>query len=95
MKKDPTIINMLYKLKHEVLFNEVHLANYWDGDYCAIGFELESKLMYVNTFNYLNEIDEKYDYDLEITENKKSKTIKAERGVNYQQLKEDFIAFFS
>lgn len=94
MQKDPTIINLINRLKCEALFDKIHLADYWDGDYCAIGFEFKNKLMYVNTFNYLTESNEKYDYDLEITEHEESITIKEVRGVSYQQLKMGFLEFF-
>jgi len=94
MEKDATIIKLLSKLELDVFFEEIRLVDYWEADYCAIGFEFKNKLMYVNTFNYLAESNEKYDYDLEITEHEESITIKEVRGVSYQQLKVAFLEFF-
>ena len=84
MKKDKTIIDFIRRLKLNTNFVSLEIVDYWEADLCAIGIKKGDKLVYVSTYNYLDEEIKKYDYDLELkagwNENK-IEVVKSERGV--------------
>ncbi len=68
MEKDITILKLIERLKLAINFNEVEVVDYWETDFCAIGLIKENKLIYISTFNYLENQELTYDVDLEITD---------------------------
>jgi hypothetical protein len=53
MEKDPSIFQMLVRLSVE-LKNGFEIADFWDGDLCAIGIlrrNTNVRLVYISTFN--------------------------------------------
>ena len=70
MKKDETIIQLIKKLDVIIKYNSIEIVDYWDADLCAIGLKKENRLVYISTYNYLNNKTIKYDIDLELADSK-------------------------
>ena len=74
MEKDKTIIKLLQRLKLTIDFTSLEIVDYWEIDLCAIGIRKGNKLVYISTFNYVEDDEVRYDFDLEIIdENDKEK----------------------
>lgn len=89
MEKDITILKFIERLKLIINFTLIKIVDYWDADLCAIGFTKGNKLVYISTFNYAENSELMYDFDLEIIdENDKEKisVIKVGRNVSEDEL---------
>lgn len=89
MKKDITILNFIERLKLIVNFTLLKVVDYWEADLCAIGLMRGNKLVYISTFNYAENEEVMYDFDLEIIdENDKENfcVIKVCRNVTEDEL---------
>jgi DNA-binding MltR family transcriptional regulator len=73
MKKDKTIIDLFQRLKIVSNFSLLHTVDYWDADLCALGLQRDDKLVYISTFNYIDNEIIKYDYDFEIIDKNEDK----------------------
>jgi hypothetical protein len=67
VEKDRSITDLLERLRSSVGFNQLEMVDFWEGDRCAIGFRKENRIVYVSTYNYVDEKTARYDYDLELT----------------------------
>ncbi|HEY1056812.1 MAG TPA: hypothetical protein VGE24_16820 [Emticicia sp.] len=65
IEKHHTIINLTNRLKVLFDFSTVEFVNYWDADLCTIGLRQNEQLIYINTFNYIEEAIPRFDYVLE------------------------------
>jgi hypothetical protein len=89
MEKDRTILKFIEKLKLTVNFNLLKVVDYWEADLCAIGLTKEDRLVYISTFNYIENEELMYDFDLEIineNDNGKISVIKVGRNVSEDEL---------
>lgn len=89
MEKDITILKLIERLKLTINFNLVEVVDYWEADLCAIGLIKENKLIYISTFNYLENQELMYDVDLEvIDENNKERinVVRVGRNVSEMEL---------
>jgi|SRR6218665_84063 len=84
MRKDKTIINLIDRLKLIIDFALLEVVDYWDADLCAIGLKKENRLIYISSFNYVENKVLRFDFDLEVineVEQEKNEIIKKGRGV--------------
>ncbi|WP_126974486.1 hypothetical protein [Gynurincola endophyticus] len=65
MEKDITILKLIESLKLIINFSLLKVVDYWEADLCAIGLMKGNKLVYISTFNYAQNEDLMYDFDLE------------------------------
>jgi hypothetical protein len=89
MEKDITIIKLIEKLKLIINFALIEVVDYWEADLCAIGLRKRDRLVYISTFNHVENNEVGYDFDLEIIdENNKNKAnvIKVRRNVSEVEL---------
>jgi hypothetical protein len=89
MKKDKTILDFVDRLKVNPTLTGLTLVDNWPSDLCAIGIQKGDKLVYISTFNFIDESDIKYDYDLEHidkSDNSNIIVVKEGRGVTEQHL---------
>lgn len=89
MEKDLTILKLIERLKLIINFTLLEIVDYWDSDLCAIGILKENKLVYISTYNYIENEELMYDFDLEvIDENDKEKfdVIRVGRNVSEAEL---------
>ena len=63
MEKDKSILDFINKLRLITNFTLVEIVDYWDADLCAVGIQKGHRLVYINTFNYIDSQIIKYDYD--------------------------------
>ena len=66
MKKDETIIKFIERLKLVLNFTLLEIVDYWEADLCAVGLKNGNRLVYISTFNYVEEDEPAYDFDLEL-----------------------------
>ncbi len=66
MEKDLTILKLIERLKLIINFTLLEVVDYWEADLCAIGIKKENKVVYISTFNYVENEELMYDFDLEI-----------------------------
>lgn len=98
MEKDITIIGLLDRLKLIIDFSQLQIVDYWEADLCAIGLKDRNRLIYISTFNYLEEKELKYDFDFEILEKGKNqlmKVVKEGRSVSEKELIKEIKLFLS
>jgi len=99
MKKDKTILLLIDKLKLLENFKLVEIVDYWDGDLCAIGIRRKNKLVYISTFNSVNEDVVVYDYDLEFINNElkldKIDVVKRGRGISENETLREVQSFLN
>lgn len=89
MEKDITILKLIERLKLIINFSLLKVVDYWKADLCAIGLTKGNKLVYISTFNYAENEELTYDFDLEIIdENDKEKisVVKIGRNVSEDEL---------
>jgi len=87
MEKDKTIMALIARLKLSINFALVEIVDYWEPDLCAIGVKRKDKLVYVSTYNYINEKLILYDYDLElVSDNNQIRVVKESRRVSEDNL---------
>ena len=65
MKKDKTILKLIEKLRAKINFTQLEIVDYWEADRCAIGFKKENRLVYISTYNYVENNKSIYDFDFE------------------------------
>lgn len=74
MKKDITILKFIERLQLIINISLLEVVDYWEADLCAIGLIKGNKLVYISTFNNVENAELMYDFDLEIIhENDKGK----------------------
>lgn len=66
MDKDITILEFIERLKLIINFTLLEVVDYWEADLCAIGLIRGNKLVYISTFNNVENEESMYDFDLEI-----------------------------
>lgn len=96
MEKDITVLKFIEKLKLIINFTLLEVVDYWEADLCAIGLIKGNKLVYISTFNYIENEELMYDFDFEIIdENDKEKIsiIKAGRNVSEDELVNEIKVF--
>lgn len=69
INKDITILKLIKKIKNLKNSDLIEIVDYWDADLCAIGLKKENRLIYISTFNYIENNPLFYDFDLEIISN--------------------------
>ena len=87
MEKDKTIIDFIEKVSEDAALNDVEVVDYWDSDLCAVGFKKGNKLVYVSTYNYIDNEEVLYDYIIEL--NKKDgdySVLKEKTGVQEKEV---------
>lgn len=96
MRKDITILSFIEKLKLVINFTLVDVVDYWEADLCAIGLRRDNRLVYISTFNYVDDNKGNYDFDLEITEGNrlgKLDIVKTGRNVSEAELIDEIKLF--
>ena len=84
--KDTTIIMFITKLKTIISFDSIEIVDYWDADICAIGLKKDNKLVYISTYNYVNDKIIRYDFDFEIVDGINNKTTSiVKNGINISE----------
>ena len=89
MEKDITIQKLIERLKLIINFDLIEVVDYWEADLCAIGLIRENKVVYISTFNYSENEDLMYDFDLEIIDEddkRKFKIVRVGRNVSEAEL---------
>ncbi|MDJ1471702.1 hypothetical protein [Xanthocytophaga flava] len=98
MQKDKSILELMKKLDSHLKANSLKIVDYWKADLCAIGLRKENRLIYISTYNYLNNDNMRYDFDLELlinTNTPKSQIIKEGRAVNETKLITEICSFLA
>lgn len=96
MEKDKTIIQLIGRLKLVISFTLLEIVDYWEMDLCAIGLKKENRLVYISTFNYIQNKKIMYDFDLEIIEDNNSEkfnVVKIVRNVSENELVKEIKLF--
>jgi hypothetical protein len=96
INKDQSINNLLNKLRSIPILCELEIVDNWEADLCAIGLKRNDKMVYVSTFNYVDQIPILYDYDLELLNSKQGfvyNVIKESRGITEKGLLEEINSF--
>lgn len=89
MEKDITIQKLIERLRLIINFDLIEVVDYWEADLCAIGLIRENKVVYISTFNYSENEDLMYDFDLEIIDEddkRKFKIVRVGRNVSEAEL---------
>ena len=84
--KDITIENFLKNLKTALDTSQVEVIDLWEADTCAIGIKKKNKMIYISTYNYIENKLIRYDFDFEIINKNKLEVIKERRGVTEKEL---------
>lgn len=98
MEKDITILKFIERLKLIINFNLIEVVDYWEADLCAIGLIKENKLVYISTFDNVENEELMYDFDLEvIDENDKGKfdVIRVGRNISEAELVSEIKLFLN
>ncbi|WP_313982616.1 hypothetical protein [Xanthocytophaga flavus] len=98
MQKDKSILELMKKLDPQLKANSLKIVDYWEADLCAIGLKKENRLIYISTYNYLNNDNMRYDFDLELlinTNTPKSQIIKEGRAVSETELITEICSFLA
>ena len=91
--KDITIENFLKNLKNALDTSQVEVIDLWEADTCAIGVKRENKMIYISTYNYIENESIRYDFDFEIINENKLEVIKERRNITEKELLNE-IKFF-
>ena len=97
MEKDRTIVELIERLKLLINFALIEIVDYWDADLCAIGLKKGDKVVYISTFNSIENEELNYDFDLEkIVEKDKEKieVMRVGRNVSEAELVREINLFF-
>lgn len=89
MEKDITILDFIERLRLRINFNAIKIVDFWESDLCSIGIMKENKLIYISTFNYVNDEKLMYDFDLEILDkddNENINVVKEGRNIGEEEL---------
>jgi len=89
MEKDKTIIELIERLRLHINFRLLEIVDHWEADLCAIGLMKENRLVYISTFNYTENEELMFDFDLEIVdENDREKfnVVRSVRNVSEAEL---------
>lgn len=98
MEKDKTILELIERLKLIINFNLLEIVDYWEADLCAIALKRENKLVYISTFNYIENKGMNYDFDLEIIDVnhiEKLNVVRTGRNVTEDQLVDEIKLFLA
>jgi hypothetical protein len=96
INKNQSINDLLNKLKPLPIFRGLEIVDNWEADLCAIGLKRNDKMIYISTFNYVDQVPTLYDYDLELLDHKQElmyNVIKESRGVTEKELIEEINLF--
>jgi hypothetical protein len=66
MDKDITILKLLDQLDILMHKYSIRYIDLWEVDLCAIGLVKGDRLMYISTYNYVNNAEIRYDIEVEI-----------------------------
>ena len=91
--KDITIENFLKNLKNALDTSQVEVIDLWEADTCAIGIKRENKMIYISTYNYIENESIRYDFDFEIINKNKLEVIKERGGVTERELLDEINIF--
>lgn len=97
MEKDITILKLIEKLKLVINFTLIEVVDYWEADLCAVGLKNGNKLVYISTYNYTENEDVRYDFELEIidqTNKEKINVIGFGRNISEAELVNEIKLFF-
>jgi hypothetical protein len=89
MEKDITILKFIERLKLIINFTLLEVVDYWEADLCAIGLLRGNKLVYISTFNNVENEESMYDFDLEIideSDKEKFDVVKVGRNISEAEL---------
>lgn len=84
MEKDIIILKFIERLKLIINFILFEVVDYWVVDFCVVGLIKGNKLVYILIFNYVENEELMYDFDLEIideNDKEKFKVIREGRNV--------------
>lgn len=98
MEKDITILDFIERLRLKINFNAIKIVDFWESDLCSIGIMKENKLIYISTFNYVNDKKLMYDFDLEILDkddNEKINVVKEGRNIGEEELIHEIKVFLN
>ena len=84
--KDVTIVNFINILRKTFDISQVEVIDLWEADTCAIGIKKKNKMIYISTYNYIENKLIRYDFDFEIINKNKLEVIKERRGVTEKEL---------
>jgi hypothetical protein len=96
MGKDITVIKLIERLKLIIDFTLLEIVDYWEADLCAIGLRKGNRLVYISTFNHVENNELNYDVDLEIVDDnhkEKFNVIKEGRNVSEKALVDEVKLF--
>lgn len=91
--KDITIENFLKNLKNALDTSQIEVIDLWEADTCAIGIKRENKMIYISTYNYIENESIRYDFDFEIINKNKLEVIKERGGVTERELLDEINIF--
>lgn len=97
MNKHKSIIKLIEILNNSIDSNAYEVIDFWEGDLCAIGLKKGSKLVYISTYNYINQKKLRYDFDFELINDEKPiplDVIKEVRGCDIDELINHLRSFF-
>lgn len=98
MEKDITILNFIERLRFRINFSAIKIVDFWESDLCSIGIMKENKLIYISTFNYVDDEKLMYDFDLEILDkddNENINVVKEGRNIGEEELMHEIKIFLS
>ncbi|MCS4238492.1 hypothetical protein M2306_001388 [Myroides gitamensis] len=98
MEKDITILDFIERLRLRINFNAIKIVDFWESDLCSIGIMKENKLIYISTFNYVDDEKLMYDFDLEILDkddNENINVVKEGRNIGEEELMHEIKIFLS
>lgn len=96
MEKDVSVVDFITIIKADRQFSAIEIVDYWEADLCAIGLKKNNRLVYISTFNYVNESFVKYDFDFEILNERNSgemRNVKKGRGITEIELIKEIKGF--
>ena len=84
--KDITIENFLKNLKNALDTSQIEVIDLWEADTCAIGIKRENKMIYISTYNYIENESIRYDFDFEIINKNKFRSNKRKRRCDRKRI---------
>ena len=92
--KDVTIVNFINILRKTFDISQVEVIDLWEADTCAIGIKKKNKMIYISTYNYIENKPIRYDFDFEIINENKLEVIKKRRNITEKELLNEIKFFF-